>query len=150
MKRIVLTLVVALTLGAASAWAQAASDKLQGIWQQQEKVEKKGEKPRTLHLPVWKVLGADGSFTTFLIASSDGTAIITNAGRYAVTSDSAYEERIERSIIFPQLVGGTNTLRYRFVTDDLLEVTYTMPHAEEPATELWQRVTMKMPKQKKR
>ena len=67
---------------------------LPGVWQQVQVSKHDGH---TIHLPVWKVMQNDGTFCTFLIASQKGTCIITNEGRYEVTSDSTFVEYVTGS-----------------------------------------------------
>lgn len=141
MKRILLflALFLPLCLGAKTDNNKA---KLVGVWQQ---VQKSTTDSHLMLLPVWKVIQADGSFCTFLIANQSGMSILTNQGTYQVTSDSTCVEAVKGSITDPELIGKFNTLTFHFVSDDLLEVSYRIPGASRDGHETWRRVKLELP-----
>ncbi len=126
--------------------AQDVRPSLVGIWQQTEKVQKDNGKEQMLNLPVWKVIEEDNKFSTFLIPNRKGAAIITTQGTYTVSSDSTYTEHIQNSITAPELIGKGNAMKYRFLTEDYLEVRYTMPGAKSEAVEVWRRIHLEWPR----
>ena len=132
------------TMAACGLLASADNGKdLQGIWQQ---VQTSCTDGHTMLLPVWKVMQADGTFCTFLIANQSGQSIITNEGRYEVKDDSTVVEQVTGSITDPELVGTHNKLTYTFKGKDAMHVSYRMPGASRDGHEDWVRVKLEMPK----
>ena len=124
-------------------WAQTdAAPQLAGVWQQIQVVK---QKQHPVKLPVWKVLQESGAFCTFLIANQGGQSIMTNLGSYTVTSDNTCVEHITGSITDPELVGKDNTITYRFVSPDVIDVTYRIPGATRDGHETWRRVKLELP-----
>lgn len=117
---------------------------LPGVWQQVQVSKHDGH---TIHLPVWKVMQNDGTFCTFLIASQKGTCIITNEGRYEVTSDSTFVEYVTGSITDPSLIGRGNKITYHFSERDKIEVSYRLPGAKRDGRETWVRVKLEVPEE---
>lgn len=127
-----------------TASAQKATNTLVGVWQQEQTVQE-GGKTRTIHLPVWKVITADGTFYTFLIASRNGRSMKMNEGTYTLNSDSVMTEHVHRSLTAPELDGCDNAIRYRFVDANTIQIVYRMPDALKDGHETWRRVTMEKP-----
>lgn len=143
MKRTAL-LLLAMTLPFAMSADESKTElrDMAGIWQQVQNF--KGER-RFIRLPVWKILHADGTFQTFLIANKSAQSIITNAGTYKVTSDSTYTEHVTSSLTDPSLVGRDNHITYYMKDKDNMSITYRMPGAKRNGQEQWIRVKMEMP-----
>ena len=145
MKTRILHLLALTLMGTANLWAQQAlsgGHTLKGVWQQ---VQTSSKSQRVMRLPVWKVLQGDGSFCTFLIGNEAGLSIITNQGRYEPLSDSTYVEYITGSITDPNLVGKSNTLRFRMSGPDTMHVRYRVPGASRDGKETWVRVKLQKP-----
>ena len=144
MKRLLLILAMATPLGLVAAGNEnKPKHPLTGVWQQMQTSQSDGH---AMLLPVWKVMQADGTFCTFLIANQTGQSIITNQGRYEVTSDSTLVETVSGSITDPELVGKGNRLTYTFKNKDTMHVSYRMPGASHDGHEDWVRVKLELPK----
>lgn len=144
MKRLFTLFVMVLAWGT-MAWASSdkeANRHFVGVWQQVQTSHADGH---LMLLPVWKVMQADGTFCTFLIANQNGQSIITNQGSYTVTNDSIVVEHITGSITDPALVGKGNRLTYHFNGRDKVHVSYRMPEASRAGHEDWVRVKLEMP-----
>lgn len=124
--------------------AQKSLSDVAGVWQQVQQAKGDGH---LMKLPVWKVMQNDGSFCTFLIANESGQSIITNQGRYELTSDSTIVEHITGSITDPELIGLSNTLTYQFRDSDKMDVSYRVPGASRENHEKWVRVKLEMPEE---
>lgn len=146
MKKYMAILAVAFLSSTAALMAQTEAPTLAGVWQQHQYVPEQDGSARLIHLPVWKVLTADGNFCTFLIANKEGVSIKTNEGTYKVLNDSVYEETLTGSITVPDLVGQSNSLRYEFQDPDTMNLIYTLPNKEAPTREIWTRVKLEFPK----
>lgn len=114
-----------------------------GLWQQVEQSRQDG---RTLLLPVWKMIQSDGRFCTFLIGNRSGQSVITNEGRYEVTSDSTVTEHVSGSITDLDIVGKSIRLTYRLEGRDRLHLTYRIPGASRDGHETWKRVCLEVPR----
>lgn len=141
LKQLSLTL-VALLFGLG---AMAQQHPLMGVWQQQT-FEKGGpEGPKLINLPVWKVIGGDGTFTAFMITNHEMYCTRYEEGTYRILSDSTYAEQIDKHLVRETLSGTLNVLNYKFLTEDELTVTYQIPGSESPAVEIWRRVKLEKP-----
>lgn len=116
--------------------------KLVGVWQQVQKSPADGH---TMRLPVWKVMQADGSFCTFLIANPQGQSIITNEGSFKVENDSVFIEHITGSVTDPGLIGKDNHLTFKFEGNDKISVSYNAQGAMRAGNETWIRVKLETP-----
>lgn len=140
-KKIVFALSLLVSLGAYADKIKNAN-KLIGIWQQ---VQQSKDDHRVVRLPVWKVVEADGSFQTFLIANEQAKCIITNRGEYKVTTDSTVVEYIKGSITDPELVGKSNKIFYKLTDNDTMHITYKLPKALREGHETWVRLKLEIP-----
>lgn len=138
---LILLLALAMPLGLCAEHHKKAPE-IVGVWQQ---VQKAKHDNRIMTLPVWKVIASDGTFCTFLIGNSSGKSVITNEGRYEVTSDSTVIERVKGSITDIELIGKAVTLTYRFEGRDKLHVRYRLPGASRDGHETWVRVKLEVP-----
>lgn len=141
MKQLLFLLALVLPLGLCAA-AEKDNPTLVGVWQQVQQSKGDGH---LIQLPVWKVMQSDGQFCTFLIANQGGQSIMTSQGSYTVTSDNTCVEHITGSITDPELVGKDNTITYRFVSPDVIDVTYRIPGATRDGHETWRRVKLELP-----
>lgn len=142
MKQLLFILCFLTSLGL-SADTQKKRAALTGLWQQ---VGVDPHDGRQMRLPVWKVLQEDGHFFIFLIANQHAQSIITNRGTYKPATDSTYVEHITGSITNTEMVGRSNTITYRFLDKDRIEVSYNLPEAPGVARETWVRVKLELPK----
>lgn len=124
-----------------------ANASLVGVWQRLETVKDDGGTTRTIKLPVWKVYDSNGAFSSFLIVNKEADCIKAMEGTYNLVNDSVYDEHIAGSITSPELVGATNPMTYKFVSPDLLIVSYRLSEAKQEVSESWVRIKLEMPQQ---
>ncbi|MDO4930434.1 MAG: DUF4488 domain-containing protein [Bacteroidales bacterium] len=122
--------------------AQTDASSLVGVWQQHQLTTDELGNPHLTPVSLWKVMTADGSFYTFLIASKDAVAVKTNEGTYKLVGDSVIEESVTASMTAPAIVGNVNTLYYEQPHPDVLHVSYRLPKATRDAKEYWVRVKL--------
>lgn len=143
MKRALLLYALLAPLSLCATVNKKTTNQLTGIWQQIQTASPQDK--RIIHLPVWKVLQSDGTFTIFLITDKTGQCIIAHEGRYNVTSDSTVVEHVTGSVINSAFVGLSNNITYHFVGKDQLNITYQLPGATCSSTESWVRVKLEYP-----
>ena len=73
-------------------------------------------------------------------AITDERAVITAMGTYAQTSDCTYVEKIFKSITDPELTGADSKLKFEFISENLLQISYQLPGRSLPSKEIWVRV----------
>ena len=66
--------------------------------------------------------------------------VITAMGTYAQTSDCTYVEKIFKSITDPELTGADSKLKFEFISENLLQISYQLPGRPLPSKEIWVRV----------
>lgn len=140
-------LALSLCLPSALSAQEQAKASLVGVWQRLETVKDDGGTTRTIKLPVWKVYDSNGTFSSFLIANKEADCIKAMEGTYSLVNDSVYDEHITGSVTSPELVGTTNPMSYKFVSPDLLQVSYHLSGAKQGVSEGWVRIKLEMPQQ---
>lgn len=61
-------------------------------------------------------------------------------GTYAQTSDCTYVEKIFKSRTDPELTGADSKLKFEFISENLLQISYQLPGRSLPSKEIWVRV----------
>lgn len=139
--RICKPLVTSFLLCLALGLAAQSRHPLMGVWQQQ--TQQGGG--RIVNLPVWKLIQGDGTFCTMLIVNTEAKTIKSMEGTYTITSDSTYAEHVAVNVFNPELNDKESTLHYKFLTPDQLIITYQLPGALTPGSEIWKRVKIETP-----
>lgn len=114
---------------------------LEGIWQLCNRATTQNDNK----YEVWpgtymKILSADKSFVNMYLDTTGGSSVITAKGTYRQVSDSTYVESIFRSVTDPEVSGLDNELKFEFITENLLYVTYSMPGRVNRGKEMWLRI----------
>ena len=80
------------------------------------------------------------NFFNIHLAITDERAVITAMGTYTQTSDCTYVEKIFKSITDPELTGADSKLKFEFISENLLQISYQLPGRPLPSKEIWVRV----------
>ena len=114
---------------------------LEGVWQICTHVEPLGYGKFDIQTgPYMKILSSDKNFFNIHLAITDERAVITAMGTYAQTSDCTYVEKIFKSITDPELTGADSKLKFEFISENLLQISYQLPGRPLPSKEIWVRV----------
>ena len=114
---------------------------LEGVWQIWTHVEPLGYGKFDIQTgPYMKILSSDKNFFNIHLAITDERAVITAMGTYAQTSDCTYVEKIFKSITDPELTGADSKLKFEFISENLLQISYQLPGRPLPSKEIWVRV----------
>lgn len=145
MKRKIVLLACLITLIAANQLqAQPIQNKLIGVWQMCYPKTTDGA-TRMVYMPVWKNINDDGTFCTFMWQNGQNSAVITNRGSYKVETNNQYTEYVAETSTSPRIAQKENKLTFNFHGNDLLEVSYRIPGANEDGIELWKRIKVDSP-----
>ena len=90
--------------------------------------------------PYMKILSSDKNFFNIHLAITDERVVITAMGTYTQTSDCTYVEKIFKSITDPELTGADSKLKFEFISENLLQISYQLPGRPLPSKEIWVRV----------
>ena len=142
MKKLILGLLIFIIPCKISAQTDYVPNLLEGIWQY---LQANQTQHKYQHLPIWKVMGSDSTFKTFIIADSEGKSVITNEGTYSLASDSVFIEHITGSITDRNLIGKDNLIKYHFEGNDTIQISYRLPEATTDGKETWVRVRLEKP-----
>ncbi|MFQ7279149.1 DUF4488 domain-containing protein [Bacteroides caccae] len=114
---------------------------LEGVWQICTHVEPLGYGKFDIQTgPYMKILSSDKNFFNIHLAITDERAVITAMGTYAQTSDCTYVEKIFKSRTDPELTGADSKLKFEFISENLLQISYQLPGRSLPSKEIWVRV----------
>ena len=114
---------------------------LEGVWQICTHVEPLGYGKFDIQTgPYMKILSSDKNFFNIHLAITDERAVITAMGTYTQTSDCTYVEKIFKSITDPELTGADSKLKFEFISENLLQISYQLPGRPLPSKEIWVRV----------
>lgn len=124
------------------ALSQNVTNKLEGVWQYCKIVKGDGGEQVMACTPIWKIFNSDGKFSQFMLMYKDGGCALTHYGSYVIESDSTYKEHITEHAVDKALVGSETNLKYRFVNDDMLELTYKLQGRDSEFREVWKRLKL--------
>ena len=141
MKRVT-TVVTFMLLGIFTLFAQSNGSEespLQGIWQIS------GKAPNGIDMasgPILKIITSERTFTNIrLNAGENRKSSILISGNYEILSDSVYTENIEFSAIPPFTKASKNEIKFKLVSDNLLQLRFKVPGQSKLFEEYWVRVT---------
>ncbi|GFH87900.1 TonB family protein [Bacteroides acidifaciens] len=114
---------------------------LEGIWQICTCVKPLGDGKFDIQTgPYLKILSSDKNLFNVHLSVISGRSVITAMGTYEQTSDNTYVEKIFKSVTDPELTGADSNLEFRFVSENLLEISYRLPGRPVNSKEIWVRV----------
>lgn len=114
---------------------------LQGVWQLCSQAESLGGGQYLIKTaPYLKLFSSDKSFVNVRMATGAQMSLITALGTYEQTSDSTYVESIFRSVTDTRLSGVKNKLHFRFLTKNVLLLSYPLPGQQTMGKEAWIRI----------
>lgn len=137
-KKILVLFLSFIISSAAFSQRNPAAQKFSGVWEL--KGVRVAETADFSSVPAgfFKAFQSNSRLTNF--NAMEGGSIATLEGRFAVTSDSTYEERIERTA--NKIMGNTtNILKYKFINNNNIYVQYKVDDGQW-AEEHWRRITL--------
>lgn len=122
---------------------------LEGVWQLCTRVKSVGYGRFDIQTgPYLKILSSDKSFVNMHL-SLTGISVITAKGTYAQTSDNTYVEKVFKSVTDSELTGTDSKLEFKFISENLLEVSFRLPGCSINSREIWIRIIQPDLKQSK-
>lgn len=122
---------------------------LEGVWQLCTRVKSVGYGRFDIQTgPYLKILSSDKSFVNMHL-SLTGISVITAKGTYAQTSDNTYVEKVFKSVADSELTGTDSKLEFKFISENLLEVSFRLPGRSINNREIWIRIIQPDLKQSK-
>ena len=122
---------------------------LEGVWQLCTRVKSVGHGRFDIQTgPYLKILSSDKSFVNMHL-SLTGISVITAKGTYAQTSNNTYVEKVFKSVADPELTGTDSKLEFKFISENLLEVSFQLPGRSINSREIWIRIIQPDLKQSK-
>lgn len=122
---------------------------LEGVWQLCTRVKSVGYGRFDIQTgPYLKILSSDKSFVNMHL-SLTGISVITAKGTYAQTSDNTYVEKVFKSVADSELTGTDSKLEFKFISENLLEVSFRLPGRSINSREIWIRIIQPDLKQSK-
>lgn len=109
---------------------------LAGLWQLRIKMPD----GKYAYAPIYKNLGADGTFT--LMNAVGERAKAASQGRYEAGSKKSYTEFVTATSADPDLLDRGNAMKWKRVDGDAIQVTFRMPGRSADSVEEWVRVVL--------
>lgn len=141
MKRVT-TVVTFMLLGILTLFAQSndpEENPLQGIWQIS------GKAPNGIDMasgPILKIITPERTFTNLqLNVGENRKSSILISGNYEILSDSVYTENIQFSATPPFTKTSKNEIKFKLLSDNLLQLRFKVPGQSKLFEEYWVRVT---------